>query len=153
MEDIRQRVFRLAESMAGQYGIELVDVEIAGSARKPFVRVYVDKEQGVTLDECERFSRALSALFDVEDPIPTAYVLEVSSPGLTRPLKSPRDFERSVGKLAKIVTREPIGSQNVFVGRIVKAAGGRLSVQEKDRDAVEIPLGLIAKARLEIELK
>lgn len=153
MEDIRQRVFRLAESMAGQYGIEVVDVEIVGSARKPFVRVYVDREQGVSLDDCARFSRALSALFDVEDPIPTGYVLEVSSPGLTRPLKSPRDFERSVGKLAKIVTREPIGTQNVFIGRIVKLDGARLSVQEKNQAEVEIPLGLIAKARLEIELK
>ena len=65
---------------------------LAGSSRKPLIRIFIDKENGVTLDDCGKFSRALSALLDVEDPIPTAYVLEVSSPGLDRPLKAHEGF-------------------------------------------------------------
>ncbi|MEJ2695008.1 MAG: ribosome maturation factor RimP, partial [Candidatus Sulfobium sp.] len=71
----------LADSVASQNGVRVVDVEIAGSLRKPTVRVFIDKEEGVTLDDCERVSRALSAVLDVEDPIHSPYVLEVSSPG------------------------------------------------------------------------
>lgn len=144
---------KLAESIAGQYGVEVVDIDVGGSARRPIVRVFIDKTGGVTLDDCEQFSRALSALFDVEDPIPTAYTLEVSSPGLDRPLKRRGDFVRSIGKLAKVVTRERIGNTNVFVSRIAGIDGDLLRLQTDGETTIEIPLGVIAKARLEIELK
>jgi ribosome maturation factor RimP len=152
MEDTQSKIAELAESAAGQYAVEIIDIELSGSSRKPLIRVFIDKEGGVTLEDCAKFSRALSALFDVEDPVRTAYILEVSSPGLDRPLKAVKDFERSMGKLARVVTRERIENQNVFTGRIAGVKGDIIKLSENDR-LIEIPFDQISKARLEIELK
>jgi ribosome maturation factor RimP len=132
--------------------VDIVDVELAGSSRKPLIRIFIDKENGVTLDDCGKFSRALSALLDVEDPIPTSYILEVSSPGLDRPLKGMRDFERSIGKLVRIVTRTKIDEQYVFTGRIARVEGENIILSFDDKE-MEIPFDQISRARLEIELK
>lgn len=152
MEDIKKKITDLADSVAGQNAVDIVDVEFSGSSRKPFIRIFIDKENGVTLEDCEKFSRALSALLDVEDPIPSAYVLEVSSPGLDRPLKQLRDFERSKGKLVRIITREMIEKQNIFRGRITRVEGDAITLFFDDKE-IEIPFEQISKARLEIELK
>lgn len=152
MEDIKNKIMKLAGSIAVQHALEIVDVELAGSSGKPLIRIFVDKEKGVTLDECGKFSRALSALFDVEDPIPTAYILEVSSPGLDRPLKALKDFERNKGKLAKIITRIKLEGQNIFKGRITGVVEGNITLSFDDKE-IEIPFDQISKARLEIELK
>ena len=152
MDNIKKKIKELADSIAKQYAVELVDIDLVGSSRKPIIRIFIDKENGVTLEDCGGFSRALSALFDVEDPIPTAYVLEVSSPGLDRPLKELKDFQRSIGKLAKIVTRTKIEQQNVFIGRIIGVAGGNITLSFDDKE-IGIPFDQISKARLEIELK
>ncbi|PKL50414.1 MAG: ribosome maturation factor RimP [Nitrospira bacterium HGW-Nitrospira-1] len=152
MEDMKKNIMELADSIAGQYAVDIVDVELAGSSRKPLIRIFIDKQNGVTLDDCGKFSRALSALFDVEDPIPTAYVLEVSSPGLDRPLKALRDFQRSIGKLARIITRAGLEKRNIFTGRITGVAGENITLSFDDKE-MEIPFDQISKARLEIELK
>jgi ribosome maturation factor RimP len=152
MEDIKRKITELADSLAGQYAVDIVDVELSGSSRKPLIRIFLDKENGITLDECAKFSRALSALFDVEDPIATAYVLEVSSPGLDRPLKVMRDFERSIGKLVRVVTRAKIDEQNVFTGRITSVKGETITLFLNDKE-IEIPFDQISKARLEMDLK
>lgn len=152
MEDTRTKITELAESAAGQYAVEVVDIELAGSSSKPHIKVFIDKEGGVSLEDCTKFSRALSALFDVEDPIPTAYILEVSSPGLDRPLKAMKDFERSIGKLARVITRERLENQNIFRGRIAEVKGDLVTLSVDDR-IIEIPFDQISKARLEIELK
>jgi len=153
MDDIKKRVAGLAETVAGEYGVEIYDVEIAGSLRRPLVRIYIEREGGVTLDDCERFSRAMSALLDVEDPVPSSYTLEVSSPGMDRPLKRPRDFERSVGKLARLTLSEPVDGQTFLIGRINEVQGGVITLLlGKDR-VVAVQMGKIAKARLEIEIK
>ena len=151
MGDVTERIVKLAGPVADGQGIWIVDVEMAGSARKPTVRVFIDKEGGVTLDDCERFSRAMSALLDVEDVIPFSYVLEVSSPGLDRPLKDIRDFERSVGKLARVVTRESIANQTFFVGRIMAVKENTVMLTVNNKEEVDIPFDRISKARLEIE--
>jgi ribosome maturation factor RimP len=130
-----------------------VDVELTGSLRKPLARVFIDKEGGVTLEDCEKVSRALSALLDVEDPIPASYVLEVSSPGLDRPLKRLKDFEMSIGKLARVVTKERIGDQTFHVGRIAAVENGNVRLVVRENEEVSIPFAQISKARLEIELK
>ena len=149
--DVKERIVRLSGPVADEQGVWIVDVEMAGSARKPTVRVFIDKEGGVTLDDCERFSRAMSALLDVEDIIPFSYVLEVSSPGLDRPLKNIRDFERSVGKLARVVTRESIAKQTFFVGRIMAVKENTVMLMMNNKEEVDIPFDRISKARLEIE--
>jgi ribosome maturation factor RimP len=151
MGDVTERIVKLAGPVADEQGVWIVDVEMAGSARKPTVRVFIDKEGGVTLNDCERFSRAMSALLDVEDIIPFSYVLEVSSPGLDRPLKDIRDFERSVGKLARVVTRESIANQTFFVGRIMAVKENTVMLMVNNKEEVYIPIDRISKARLEIE--
>jgi ribosome maturation factor RimP len=151
MENIKKRIDDLAGSTAGQYGVEVVDIELAGSVRRPTVKIFIDKEGGVTLDDCERFSRAMSAVLDVEDPIAIPYVLEVSSPGLDRPLKGLRDFEASVGKLARVITKEAIGKQTFFIGRIREVSGSMIRLTLENEEEIEIPYENVSKARLEIE--
>jgi ribosome maturation factor RimP len=154
MEEIQEKIAALAESIAEQHGIQVYDVEIVGNARNPFVRVYLDKEQGVSLDECAKFSRSLSALIDVEDPIPTAFVLEVSSPGLDRQLKRLKHYEQSTGKLAKVVMKKKsVDGQNVVIGRIMDVQGDLITLITGEGQSLLIPFDTISRARLEIELK
>ncbi len=154
MEEIREKIAALAESIAEQHGVRVYDVEIVGNARNPFVRVYLDKEEGVSLDECAKFSRSLSALIDVEDPISTAFVLEVSSPGLDRQLKKLRHYDQSVGKLAKVVMKKKtVDGKNVLIGRIMAVQGDVITLITGDGQNLPIPFDTISRARLEIELK
>lgn len=154
MEEIQEKIAALAESIAEQHGVRVYDVEIVGNARNPFVRVYVDKEQGVSLDECAKFSRSLAALIDVEDPIPTAFVLEVSSPGLDRQLKKLKHYEQSRGMLAKVVMKKKsVDGQNVVIGRIMDVQGDLITLITGDEQNLLIPFDTISRARLEIELK
>jgi ribosome maturation factor RimP len=153
MVDIKKKITAMADSAAGQYGVEVFDVEVAGSLRKPIVRVFIDKREGVSLDDCEKFSRALSAMMDVEDPIQIPYVLEVSSPGLDRPLRGLKDFESNVGKLARVVTKERIRNQNFFVGRITEVKDSIITLIMNDKTEISIPFEEVSKARLEIEFK
>jgi ribosome maturation factor RimP len=151
MEDLKKKINDLAGSVAGQYGVQVVDIELAGGVRRPTVKIFIDKEGGVTLDDCERFSRAMSAVLDVEDPIASPYMLEVSSPGLDRPLRGLRDFEASVGKLARVITKEAIGKQTFFIGRILEIRGSMIRLTMENEEEVEIPYEKVSKARLEIE--
>jgi ribosome maturation factor RimP len=151
MEDLKKRIDDLAGSVAGQYGVQVVDIELAGGARRPTVKIFIDKEGGVTLDDCERFSRAMSAVLDVEDPITSPYVLEVSSPGLDRPLRGLRDFEASVGKLARVITKEAIGKQTFLIGRILEVKGNMIRLIMENEEEIEIPYEKVSRARLEIE--
>lgn len=153
MEDIKEKISDLADSLAMEYGIQVVDIELAGSKRKPLLRVFIDKKGGVTLDDCEKFSRALSASLDVEDPIKFSYILEVSSPGLDRPLKGVRDFETNVGKLARVITKESIDRQNFFMGRIIAVKDNNIKLLIGEKVEMDIPFEQISKARLEIEFK
>jgi len=150
MSDIRQKILELAVQVADGQGLEIFDIELLGKG-KLLLRVVLDKEGGVTLDDCERFSRSFGALLDVENPVPGSFTLEVSSPGMDRPLKNMNDFEKNRGKLARIVTAEKICNQNFFVGRIAGIDGNivKLSVNEQE---IPIPFDSISKARLEIEL-
>ncbi|HMK50162.1 MAG TPA: ribosome maturation factor RimP [Thermodesulfovibrionales bacterium] len=149
-KDTAQRVVRIAEEAAEGQGVEVFDVELLGKG-KLLLRVLIDKEGGVTLDDCEHFSRSFSALLDVENPIQGSYTLEVSSPGLDRPLKRLIDFEKNTGKLARIITAEKMENQNFFVGRIAGTDGNMIRLVIRDRELL-IPFDNISRARLEIEL-
>ena len=151
MDEIKKRVLKLAEDIADEQGVELFDVEILGRG-KLLLRVMIDSEEGITLDDCERYSRSLEALLDVENPIPTSYTLEVSSPGLDRPLRNLKDFEKHAGKLARIITAEKIDNQNLFIGRILDVNSDFVKLFVHDRE-LDIPFNKISKARLEVELK
>jgi ribosome maturation factor RimP len=116
------------------------------------LRVYIDKEGGVTIDDCEIVSREVEAVLDVEDPIPYSYVLEVSSPGLDRPLKSPKDFRRFSGEKVRVVTRDPIERQTFFVGEIESATDDNIVLLLPREKKVTISYENISKARLEVEV-
>lgn len=124
MFNAQEKVSELAAEVAGDLQLELVSVEVTGRGRRSMVRIVIDKQGGVTISDCEKMSRGLEALLDVEDPIAGTYMLEVGSPGLDRPLHSQRDYERSIGKLARIVTSEQVGNQTFFIGRIVDVGEG-----------------------------
>jgi ribosome maturation factor RimP len=151
MDEMKKGVSRLAEQVADRQGVELFDIELLGQG-KLLLRVIIDREGGVTLDDCERFSRDLEALLDVENHITVSYTLEVSSPGLDRPLRNLNDFKKHTGKLARIITAEKIENQNLFIGRILDVSSDfvKLSVHGRELD---IPSGIISKARLEVELR
>jgi len=152
----KDRIYVLAGEAAEDEGLELISADLLGSGRKLLLRVVVDKAGGVTVGDCERMSRSLEALLDVEDPVKGSYVLEVSSPGLDRPLETQRDFERNIGRLARIVTKEKIDGQTFFIGRLADAGEGwiRISLPAKGGEKdIFIPSDKISKARLEIEIK
>ncbi len=151
MDEIKKRVLKLAEQAAEELGVELFDLELLGNG-KLLLRVMIDREEGVTLDDCERFSRSLEALLDVENPIPVSYTLEVSSPGLDRPLRDLKEFEKHIGKLARIITAEKIENQNLFIGRILDVNRDFVKLSFHGRE-LDIPSDKISKARLEVELK
>ncbi len=151
MNDIKQRVSHMARQIADAQGIKIFDIELLGRG-KLLLRVIIDKEGGVTLNDCERFSKSLGAVLDIEDPFLGSYRLEVSSPGLDRPLKSINDFEKNIGKLARIVTGEEIEKQKFFIGRILEISNDSVKLLVDKRE-VYIPFVKISKARLEVEFK
>lgn len=140
----------IAKQVADEQGVELFDIEMLGSG-KMILRAFIDREGGVTLNDCERFSRSLSALLDVEDPLTRSYTLEVSSPGLDRPLRDMKDFLKNSGKLARVITIEKIEDQNFFIGRIKEVAHNLVTLVVNNRE-IAIPFEKISKAKLEVEL-
>lgn len=153
-EILRQKIFDMAMEVTADEGVELYDVQIQGGGKRTLVRVLIDKDGGVTINDCERVSNSLSALLDVEDLIKSPYTLEVSSPGIDRPLVKQKDFERNVGKLVKIITSEKINNQTLFKGRIIDVGSDwvRISLERKGvSESLFIPLDKISKANLEIE--
>lgn len=147
------KVKQIAEPMLQSLGLELVEVEYAGSERGGTLRVFIDKQAGVTLDDCEKVSRYLGQALDVDDPIPHRYTFEVSSPGLDRPLRKRDDFVRSIGKKVKVKTSAPIDNQKVFTGRLADFNEERVTLHLEGGKGkeIEIPFDQIAQARLEVE--
>src|SRR5436190_7731664 len=128
---VKERVCQLAEQAAIDHGLELVHAEVAGPDNRPIVRVFIDKPGGVTHRDCSEVSEQLGTTLDVEDFIHAAYTLEVSSPGLERGLYRPADYERFTGSLAKIKTRQAIGSQRNFRGTIVGVEGNSVVFEDR----------------------
>lgn len=152
-EAIRTKIAALGEQLAASMGMEAVLVEVkGGGGGQSIVRVFIDQPGGITLKDCERFSKRFSVLLDVEDVIPFSYTLEVSSPGLDRPLVKEEHFLRFAGKNARVRTRIPIDGQKNFTGKIAGVAGGRLLLETAPARQVEIALSDIEKANLVIEI-
>lgn len=146
------KIDKIATEAAAQNGVEFVHSEIVGSLRNAVVRIYIDKPNGVTIEDCSTVSRAMEEVMDAEDFMPAAYVLEVSSPGLERPLFKLADFERFAGKRAKVKATEPIGGQANFNGRITGVEGDEVVFEDKTNGSVRIPFDKIAKANLRVDL-
>ncbi len=144
---LRERLIALIEPVLAHLGYELVELEYAAGRSQAVVRIFIDKPAGITVDDCERVSREVAALLDVEDPIPTAYTLEVSSPGFDRVLRTPAHFERFAGSRVFVELKAPRAGRKRYTGMLqaVTATGIELEV---DRQKVEIAFEEIGKARL-----
>jgi ribosome maturation factor RimP len=150
-QEIVDKISDVVLPILRESSLELVDVEFVPSGRRWLLRVFIDKEGGVGISDCEWVSRELDRLLEVEDLIDHPYVLEVSSPGLTRPLKKAKDFERYTGKMCRIVTTEMVDEKNEFKGTIVGASTDMVKV--RTGEAVHlIPLSIVKKANLELEI-
>jgi ribosome maturation factor RimP len=149
-EKLLQEVREAVEPILQSQGFELVDLEYQRESRGWVLRIYLDREGGVTLDDCAGVSHEVGTVLEVRDVSPTAYVLEVSSPGLTRPLKKPEDFNRFRNQLVKIKLYQPLNGRRNFKGTLLGLEGETVRV-EVDQQVFEIPLQSIAKANLEID--
>jgi ribosome maturation factor RimP len=151
-QSLEIRITELAGQVAASMGMEVVLVEVKGDGNRSIVRAYIDQPSGITLDDCERFSRRFSVSLDVEDWIPFSYILEVSSPGVNRPLVKESDFRRFAGKEAKVRTRLPLAGQKNFRGKIIGVNEGRVEMEIAPGKRIGIALMDIEKANLIAEL-
>ncbi|SFU75659.1 ribosome maturation factor RimP [Alicyclobacillus macrosporangiidus] len=154
-ERVTDIVERLAQPIAAEVGVELVDVEYKKEGANWYLRVFIDKEGGVDIDDCTRVSERLSERLDEVDPIPSSYFLEVSSPGAERPLKKPSDFERAIGQFVHVSLYEPWQGQKVFEGELTEYDGESLTLSyavKGVRKTARIPMEKIAAARLAVQL-
>ena len=145
------RLRGLAQRAAEPFGLEVAWVELKRHGGSILFRVFIDQESGVRLVDCERVTERLGVLLDVEDPIESSYTLEVSSPGLDRPLWSKKDYERFTGRLARIKTRQQLDGKRHFRGRLAGVEGD-IVILENKHGIKRIPLPAIESARLEVEL-
>ncbi len=146
--DLIAKLFeKLPKSDFGQF--ELVDVAFVKEGTHRYLRVFIDKADGVTIDDCANVSQALNAMLDKHDPVEENYILEVSSPGVERPLKKPEHFLRFKGKLAQLKLYFPIDGTKLIEGNIVDYRDGEVVIALRDDDkTIEIPFDKIATAKL-----
>jgi ribosome maturation factor RimP len=148
---IIEKIANIVAPIVDDERLELVDIEFKPANKRWLLRVYIDKEGGVTIADCVYVSRELARHLDVEDFITQPYTLEVSSPGLTRPLKKSEDFVRNKGKMCRIITREAVAGKIEFVGEIGETTVDKVDIKEKI-GIFTIPIYAIKKAQLEFEL-
>jgi ribosome maturation factor RimP len=145
----------IAERVVASRGYELVDVEVHRSRRGHFVRLYVDRPGGIGLNELQGVSEEVSAILDVENPIDSSFTLEVSSPGLDRPLRSEADYRRFIGRLVRVSSYEPFEGRRHWSGRL-HAVEDETIVLRLEREGgvlARVPMEKIAHGRLEVEFK
>jgi ribosome maturation factor RimP len=148
----------IAERVAASRGLSVWDVQSRREALGHVVRVVIDRpgpaatpEDSVSIEDCEQVNREMSTILDVEDPLPFAYTLEVSSPGLDRPLRDRSDYERFTGRLAKVVLAEPVDNQKAFEGRLRGVEAADVLLEAPNGRVHRLPLGLITRGRLDVE--
>jgi ribosome maturation factor RimP len=161
MKDVVEQVRALAGRVASTYGLDIFDVQFRRESGGMVVRVQIDRpgpaataEESVSVEDCARVSRDLSVVLDVEDVVPTAYTLEVSSPGLDRPLRHADDYRRFSGRRAKLVMREAVDGQKFFRGRLAglaENAGADVLIDADDGRRHRVPIDVITRANLEVD--
>ena len=149
MADIVKEIENLLAKPAQDLGFELVDAEYAKENGSMVARVFIDKENGVSLDDCEKASRLFSDILDGSDVIADSYVLEVSSPGLNRALKTEKSFRRFTGSKIRVRTEEPINNQRNFLGELCSFENGIIEINDVTNGKVKIELSNIRKANVE----
>ena len=141
MKESRSVVDRISEAVSPilwTLGLELADVVCVGQGPRSVVRVFIDKPEGVTLDDCERAHKALGPALDVADPFPHTYTLEVSSPGLDRPFKRIQDYRRAIGKRVTVKLRQPLAGQWRLVGTLADVSDHAVTLEVSEPPASQI---------------
>jgi ribosome maturation factor RimP len=147
-----ERVRSVALRVTADRGFELVDVELKQAKSEKLVRIFVDRPGGIGLEDLQAVSEEVSAILDAEDPIDGHYTLEVSSPGLDRPLRGEADYRRFVGKLAKLASYEPVEGRRHWTGRIVACDDGIVTLElDGEKASARVPLAKLSHGRLEVE--
>lgn len=149
---VRERAAELADRIAAREGCEVAHCEFVKEGPGWVLRVYIDRRGGVGLEDCTAVSRQLSTALDVEDFIDRSYSLEVSSPGVFRPLFEAEDYQRFVGERVRIKTMAPVRGRRTFVGELGGLEDGTVTIHEPGGQTFEIPLDKVGKANLEPEL-
>jgi ribosome maturation factor RimP len=153
-----EQIRAIAERVAAARGLDVWDVQSRREASGHVVRVFIDRpgpaatpDESVSIEDCEQVNRELSTILDVEDPLPFAYTLEVSSPGLDRPLRGVEDYRRFAGRLAKLVVAEAVDNQKAFEGRLRGVEADHVVLEAPNGRVHRLPVRLITRARLEVE--
>ncbi|MFZ5646313.1 MAG: ribosome maturation factor RimP [Bacillota bacterium] len=151
---VKNNVAAVVETMATpvveDLGLDLVDVEFVKEGGRWLLRVYIDKPGGISHDDCEAVSQRLDALLDEKDPIPQSYYLEVSSPGIERPLKKREDFLRFAGHEVQVTTYAPVEGRKKFTGKLGVVDAGTL-ILEVEGSSISIPMEQVSSARLHVK--
>ncbi|HJV15822.1 MAG TPA: ribosome maturation factor RimP [Bacillales bacterium] len=153
MSKVTEVVEGLVAPILTEFGLELVEIEYVKEGKNWFLRVYIDKELGVDIEDCGLVSEKLSEKLDEVDPIPQNYFLEVSSPGAERPLKKEKDFNKAIGKNVYVKTYEPIDGEKAFEGTLLDFDGNSVTIEVKiktRKKTVIIPYEKVASARLAV---
>ncbi len=147
-EEYEHKTEQLLEPLLAKNHFELYDVEYVKEGGNWFLRAYIDKENGITVDDCELVSRALSDLLDKHDFIPDSYILEVSSPGLGRHLKRDKHFQKSLGEEVEVKLFKPVNKRKEFAGLLKSFDQNSITIEAEDGTVMEIPRADIAMVRL-----
>ena len=142
----------LIEEVVRAEGFELVEVELKGSPGRRVLRIFIDRAGGINHDDCARISDQVGTLLEVEEAVAGSYTLEVSSPGLTRRLRTPAEFQRFAGRLVKISTSQAVEGSRHFRGTLLGMKGNRVAVEPEDAPTVLIPLEVVSKAHLDFDI-
>ena len=153
MSDLQEQIQQVLDPIVASLGLTLWDLEFRKEGPQWLLRIYIEREAGgVTLNDCEAVSRDLGAVLDVEDIIPHAYTLEVSSPGLDRSLTKPEHFRQCLGQRVRIKTYQAINGEKVFKGRLTDLDGTVIVLETETGGALRVPMAEVAKASLEVVL-
>jgi ribosome maturation factor RimP len=148
---ILSKIEAIAERVAESEGIEIVEVELKGGGKNRFLRISIDRPEGVTHADCELISHQVGTILDVEDVVPGAYTLEVSSPGVERKLVKYKDFERFAGKKIKVSLREPVENSRRWEGTLASCANGLIHLEIAEGKTIQFPFDQVDKANLKFE--
>ena len=153
-EALLDELTQLATGVAGELGVELVELSLRGSSRRRVLRIDVDRAgaRGIDLDDCKRFSNALGTLIEEGDTLRESYVLEVSSPGADRPIRTADDIRRNTGRNVIVTTREPLDGKHSFRGRLEGERDGTMRLTGDGSSQIGIPLELIENARQDVDI-
>ncbi len=150
-KDTITKIEAVAERVARSEGIEIVEIELKGGGKNQFLRISIDKPEGVTHADCELISHQVGTILDIEDVVPGHYTLEVSSPGVERKLRKLKDFERFLGQKVKVVLREPIDNQRSFTGTLAGLEDCTIALELAPGKRIQFPHEQVEKANLKFE--